>query len=81
MCRSDTPIFLANKAVQLTGAIVTKLDGSSKGGFLLSVTRELNIPIYFVGLGESEDDLVPFDPPSYIDALLEMEAELEESGV
>ena len=70
-----------HEAVQLTGAIVTKLDGSSKGGFLLSVTRELNIPIYFVGLGESEDDLVPFDPPSYIDALLEMEAELEESGV
>jgi len=59
-----------NTVVPLTGIIVTKLDGSSKAGFLFSVKSELNVPILFAGLGEGEDDLVPFDAGSFVDALL-----------
>lgn len=58
-----------NEVVPLTGIIVTKLDGSSKAGFLFSVRSELNVPILFTGLGEGEDDLVPFSPEEFIDAL------------
>ena len=58
-----------NEVLPLTGLIVTKLDGSSKAGFLFSVRSELNVPILFTGLGEGEDDLVPFDPEAFIDAL------------
>ncbi len=55
--------------VPLTGIVVTKLDGSSKAGFLFSVRSELNVPILFAGLGEGEDDLVPFNPEEFVDAL------------
>jgi len=58
-----------NKVVPITGIIITKLDGSSKAGFLFSVRSELNVPILFTGLGEGEDDLVPFDPIEFVDAL------------
>ncbi len=58
-----------NSVVPLTGIIVTKLDGSSKAGFLFSVKSEINVPILFAGLGEGEDDLVPFDAGQFIDAL------------
>ena len=54
----------------LTGVIATKLDGSSKGGFLFAVRQELDLPILFAGLGEGENDLAPFDPAGYVDALL-----------
>lgn len=54
----------------LTGLIVSKLDGSSKAGFLLGVRKELNVPIKFVGLGEGMDDLEPFQPGDYVKALL-----------
>jgi fused signal recognition particle receptor len=50
--------------------VVTKLDGSSKAGFLFSVKSELDVPILFAGLGEGEDDLVPFDSAQFVDALL-----------
>ncbi len=56
--------------VPLTGVIVSKLDGSSKAGFLFSIARELRIPVRFVGLGEGEDDLTPFDPDAFVRALL-----------
>ena len=56
--------------VPLTGIIVTKLDGSSKAGFLFSVKPELDVPILFTGLGESEDDLVPFEAARFVDALI-----------
>lgn len=62
-----------NEAIPLTGVIVTKLDGSSKGGFVLSIAKELGIPVRFVGLGEAEEDLVPFDPSAFVDALLGLE--------
>ncbi|MCK4565066.1 MAG: signal recognition particle-docking protein FtsY [Verrucomicrobia bacterium] len=58
-----------NKVVPITGIVITKLDGSSKAGFLFSVRSELNVPILFTGLGEGEDDLVPFDPVEFVDAL------------
>jgi len=58
-----------NEVVPLTGIVITKLDGSSKAGFLFSVRKELNVPILFTGLGEGEDDLVPFNPEEFVDAL------------
>jgi len=58
-----------NKVVPLTGIVITKLDGSSKAGFLFSVKRDLNVPIYFAGLGEGEDDLIPFSPDEFVNAL------------
>jgi len=58
-----------NAVVPLTGIVVTKLDGSSKAGFLFSVRSELNVPIVFTGLGEGEDDLVPFNSEEFVDAL------------
>ncbi|HMP88639.1 MAG TPA: signal recognition particle-docking protein FtsY [Kiritimatiellia bacterium] len=61
--------------IPLTGAVITKLDGSSKAGFVFSIQRELGIPIRFVGLGEGEDDLMPFDPVEFVDALLGIEHE------
>lgn len=60
-----------NEVVPLTGIVVTKLDGSSKAGFLFSVKSELNVPILFTGLGEGEDDLVPFDAQAFVDALFD----------
>jgi fused signal recognition particle receptor len=53
----------------LTGLILTKLDGSAKGGIVLSIRHEMKLPIQFIGVGESFEDLMPFDPDSYIDAL------------
>lgn len=57
----------------LSGVIATKLDGSSKGGFLFAVRQELDLPILYAGLGEGADDLAPFDPPAFVDALLDLE--------
>src|SRR5579859_5368858 len=58
-----------NKAVPLTGLVVTKLDGTSKGGMVVAIQRELNLPIKFIGLGEQADDLQPFDAKQYAEAL------------
>ena len=57
-------------AIPLTGAVVSKLDGSSKAGFVFAVAGELGVPVLFAGLGEGPGDLVPFDPESFVDALL-----------
>jgi len=51
-----------NKAVPLSGLIVTKLDGTSKGGMVVAIQKELGLPIKFIGLGEHADDLQPFQP-------------------
>lgn len=61
-----------NEAVTLTGVIVTKLDGTAKGGILLPITRELGIPIKFIGVGEGKDDLQPYDAAAFVRALLDM---------
>ena len=58
-----------HKAVPLTGLVVTKLDGTSKGGMIVAIQKELGIPIKFVGLGEQADDLQPFDAKEYAEAL------------
>ncbi len=60
--------------IPLTGIIVSKLDGSSKAGFILGLRKELNIAIRFAGLGESMNDLVPFNPREYVRALLGIES-------
>lgn len=60
-----------NKAVPLTGLIVTKLDGTSKGGMVVAIQKELGLPIKFVGLGEQADDLQPFDAKQFAAALFE----------
>jgi fused signal recognition particle receptor len=57
-------------AVGVTGVVLTKLDGSAKGGIVIAVQRELGIPVKLVGLGEGPDDLAPFDPAQFVDALL-----------
>ncbi|KUK82863.1 MAG: Signal recognition particle receptor FtsY, partial [Petrotoga mobilis] len=58
------------EAIDITGIVVTKLDGTAKGGIAFAINHELNIPIKLVGFGEKEDDLQIFDPLSYCDALL-----------
>jgi fused signal recognition particle receptor len=60
-----------HKAVTLTGLVVTKLDGTSKGGMIVAIQKELGIPIKFVGLGEQPDDLEPFDAGEYARALFD----------
>ena len=54
----------------ITGIILTKLDGSAKGGIAVPIQRELHLPILWIGLGETEEDLIPFNPSHYLDALL-----------
>jgi fused signal recognition particle receptor len=56
--------------VGVTGIVLTKLDGSAKGGIVIAVQRELGVPVKLVGLGEGPDDLAPFDPESFVDAML-----------
>src|SRR5215469_8957379 len=58
-----------HKAVPLTGLVVTKLDGTSKGGMVVAIQRELGLPIKFIGLGEQADDLQPFDAKQFAQAL------------
>lgn len=57
--------------VQITGIALTKLDGTAKGGIVVNVQRELGVPVKLVGLGEGMDDLTPFDPYGFVDALLD----------
>ncbi|MBQ9082262.1 MAG: signal recognition particle-docking protein FtsY, partial [Clostridia bacterium] len=59
------------EAAGLTGIILTKLDGTAKGGVVLAVREELDVPVKFVGVGEQIDDLQPFDPLDFADALFE----------
>lgn len=62
---------LFKEAVNVTGIVVTKLDGTAKGGILFPIQNQLKIPVKFVGLGESVDDLKAFDPQTFVDALFE----------
>ena len=63
-----------HEAVGVTGVIVTKLDGSAKGGILLPITRELELPIKFIGVGEKAEDLQPYDAAAFVQALLDIPA-------
>ena len=58
-----------DKSFPLTGLIITKLDGTSRGGSLVGIYRELKLPIYFVGLGEHPEDLQPFSIENYVNAI------------
>ncbi|MGL4745483.1 MAG: signal recognition particle-docking protein FtsY [Dermatophilaceae bacterium] len=59
------------EVVGLTGIVLTKLDGTAKGGIVVAVQRELGVPVKLVGLGEGPDDLAPFDPEAFVDAVLD----------
>jgi fused signal recognition particle receptor len=59
-----------SEVVNVTGIVLTKLDGTAKGGIVIAVQRELGVPVKYVGLGEGADDLAPFDPTEFVDALL-----------
>jgi fused signal recognition particle receptor len=58
------------EVVDITGIVLTKLDGTAKGGIVIAVQRELGVPVKLVGLGEGPDDLAPFDPAAFVDAIL-----------
>lgn len=58
------------EVVDVTGIVLTKLDGTAKGGIIISVQRELGVPVKLVGLGEGPDDLAPFEPGAFVDAIL-----------
>jgi fused signal recognition particle receptor len=55
----------------VTGIVLTKLDGTAKGGVVIAIARELNLPIRYIGVGEKADDLLPFEPEEFIDSLFE----------
>jgi fused signal recognition particle receptor len=58
------------EVVDITGIALTKLDGTAKGGIVVAVQRELGVPVKLIGLGEGADDLAPFDPAAFVDALV-----------
>ena len=66
---SQAAAFL--EAARVTGMVVTKLDGTAKGGVILSIMRQFDIPVKYIGVGEAADDLIPFDPQAYVDTLFE----------
>ncbi|MCF3175749.1 signal recognition particle-docking protein FtsY [Streptomyces sioyaensis] len=59
------------EVVDITGVVLTKLDGTAKGGIIVAVQRELGVPVKLVGLGEGADDLAPFEPEAFVDALID----------
>ena len=63
------------KYIPLTGVILTKMDGTARGGIAIQIMKELNLPVYFLGVGELVDDLVPFDKESYIKGLISSKKE------
>jgi fused signal recognition particle receptor len=60
-----------SKAVQVSGILLAKLDGTAKGGIVVAIRHELNLPVKFVGIGEKPEDLEPFDPETFVEALFE----------
>ena len=57
--------------VDVTGIVLTKLDGTAKGGIVVAIQEELGVPVKLIGLGEGPDDLAPFNPEAFVDALLD----------
>jgi len=66
---SQAKVF--SEVVDVSGIVLTKLDGTAKGGIVVAIQRQLGVPVKLVGLGEGPDDLAPFDPEAFVDALLE----------
>lgn len=65
-----TQLEYFHKAVGITGLCITKLDGTAKGGVLFAIARRTELPIYFIGVGEAAEDLRPFEPQAFVDAIL-----------
>lgn len=59
------------QAINVTGLFIAKLDGSAKGGFILAIRDQLNLPVKFIGLGETPEDIESFDPNRFVDALFQ----------
>ncbi len=66
---------LFHEAVPLTGLVLTKLDGTAKGGIIIAIKRELGLPVKLIGVGEGIEDLQPFEPQSFIEALFSLDKE------
>jgi fused signal recognition particle receptor len=60
-----------SEVVDVTGIVLTKLDGTAKGGIVVAVQRELGVPVKLIGLGEGADDLAPFEPAAFVDAIID----------
>ena len=65
-----TQVEIFNEAIELDGIVLTKLDGTAKGGVVLSISATMEIPVWFVGVGEGVDDLMDFDAASFVDGIL-----------
>jgi fused signal recognition particle receptor len=59
-----------NEAIHVTGIFLTKLDGTAKGGIVVAVKRQINVPVKFIGVGETPEDIEPFDPLKFVEALI-----------
>ena len=59
-----------NEAIDIDGIVLTKLDGTAKGGVVLAIKHDMDIPVYFVGVGEGIDDLMEFDAQSYVEGIV-----------
>ena len=59
------------KTVKCTGIILSKLDGTAKGGAIFAIKQKVGLPVKYIGVGESLDDLEPFDPDAFVEALFE----------
>ena len=59
-----------NEALGVTGIVLTKLDGTAKGGIVFAIANELRLPIRYIGIGESAEDFAQFEPEGFVDALL-----------
>jgi fused signal recognition particle receptor len=60
-----------NEALEVSGLVLTKLDGTARGGVIFPILQEIGLPVKYIGVGESIEDLQPFDPESFIEALFE----------
>lgn len=60
-----------SRSAGITGLVLTKLDGTAKGGIVFSLKKELGVPVKFIGVGEGMDDLRPFDPEAFVNALFD----------
>jgi fused signal recognition particle receptor len=72
-----TQAKMFREAIEITGLVLTKLDGTAKGGVILGIAHELDLPVRFVGIGEQAKDLRPFDPQAFVEALYHQEADEE----
>ena len=62
---------VCSEVVDVTGIVLTKLDGTAKGGIVVAIQRQLGVPVKWVGLGEGPDDLAPFEPEAFVEAILD----------